>query len=182
MSRGGASVLHASSGGSGVSGSCGLEGRLVGVGVPVVRLPFAVDEMVSLADLARAHSLVVFFYPGVAPERDGEEDLGLARLWGWREHDPQFFGMGYRVVGVSTQSPEAQMQFALNELLGCTLLSDSDLLLADELGLPRMMVAGRLVYEPLTMVVRRGRIARVFYPVDPARDAVNVANWIKAHV
>lgn len=163
----------------------GLEQRLIGMDMPEVRLPFAPDAPVSLAELARRRSLVVFFYPGIAPEPVGEEqdeeaDVEADRMWGWREHDPELELLRYTVVGVSTQSPEAQAKLAAYELLGYMLLSDTELELAQELALPTMSVAGEELYEPLTLVVEDGRIARAFYPVlDPAGDATSVTNWIK---
>jgi hypothetical protein len=53
-------------------------------------------------------------------------------------------------------------------------LSDRDLLLADELRMPTTGRApnGERVYEPLTMLVRDGRIRWVFYLLDlPEPDA-----------
>jgi peroxiredoxin len=153
--------------------------------VPAVRLPFVLEAMVSLAELARRHSLAVFLYAGLTSQGDGEQEdvevgIEMARAWGWREHGAELEGLGYRVVGVSTQSPEVQLQFASDELLDYTLLSDIELLLADALRLPTRWVAGEWVYEPLTMVVQRGRIVRVFHPVeDLAGDAANITGWIR---
>lgn len=173
-------MQRAGCGGSGMSSSRGLGRRLVGVRAPAVELPFALDALVSLAKLARRRSLVVFFYPGMDQGRCGEqEDVDTARVSGWCEHESELGELGYMVVGVSSQSPSVQGQFASDELLGYMLLSDSELELARELGLPTRRVAGERVYEPLTVVVEHGRIARVFYPVDSAHDAETVMDWIR---
>jgi peroxiredoxin len=158
--------------------------RLLGVPAPVVRLPFAPGEVlpgstVSLAELSRRRSLAVFFYGGVVSRSAGEgraeeADVDDARLEGWREHEPELAELGYDVVGVSSQSPEMQAQVALDHMLSFTFLSDRDLLLADELGLPTTGrgPSGARVYEPLTMLVRDGRIRWVFYLLDfPELDA-----------
>jgi len=182
-----ASVLRAGSEGS-ACGSPALSWRLRGVRAPAVRLPFAPGEalpgsMVSLAELARRRSLAVFFYDRFVPEGAGDEDVELeqARTEGWREREPELEGLGYEIVGVSTQSPEAQAQFALDRMLSFAFLSDSRLLLADELGLPtRSGPAGERMYEPLTILVEDGRIAQVFYPLrSPRLDAEIVTAWIK---
>jgi peroxiredoxin len=163
----------------------------VGVSAPGVELPFALEGVVSLAALAGRHSLVVFFYPGVGPragESEGEGNGGngdgglnadVARVWGWREHEPELAEMGYVVVGISTQSAEEQLRFASSELVECVLLSDRELELAGVLGLPMVSVAGRRVYEPLTLVMVDGRIGHVVYPVDPERETTVVLDWIR---
>jgi len=179
----GPSVLLASSGGPEVSGSHRLAGRLVGVRVPAVALPFAPDALVSLVAMAYRRSLVVFFYEGVVQPGGGESregSVGMARVLAWRDREPELERLGYRVVGVSTTSPEVQALFASDEFVQYMLLSDGELELARELGLPtRSLAGGERVYEPLTMIVKNERIAHVFYPIiDPARGADTVMAWI----
>lgn len=177
-------ALRASCEGSSTGGSSGRE-RLVGVQAPALRLPFAPGEVlpgsvVSLAELARSGSLAVFFYGGVASKgaaRGRRRRVGIeagARVEGWRERESELEELGYRIVGVSSQSSEAQAQFALDRMVSSfTFLSDSELLLADELGLPTgREPAGEWAYKPLTLLVRDGRIWWVFYPLtSPAVDA-----------
>jgi len=187
---GGGLVFSAGCGGP-VGGLHGLWWRLCGVAAPAVRLPFAPGEllegsMVSLAELARRSSLAVFFYRGLGSGGVGDvldEEWGVerARVEGWRECEPELEEMGYEVVGASTQSLEVQAQFALDQLFSFMLLSDSGLLLAEELELPtKGELGGVRVYEPLTMLIRAERITWVFYPVDQTRDARNVTDWLRS--
>jgi peroxiredoxin len=189
VARGGL-VLSAGSGGP-VGGLHGLWWRLCGGAAPAVRLPFAPGElhegsMVSLAELARRRSLAVFFYRGpgaggVGDDRGEDWEVEMARVAGWRECEPELEELGYEAVGVSAQSSEAQAQFALEGMFSFTLLSDSRLVLADELQLPtKQEPDGVRVYEPLTMLVRAGRITWVFFPVDQSRDARNVTDWLRS--
>jgi peroxiredoxin len=180
----GSLVLSAGFGGS-TGGSSEWWARLVGMRAPAVRLPFAPGEalpgsVVSLAELARRDSLAVFFYSGVASKgaaRGRRGGVGIeagARVEGWRECEVELEELGYRILGVSSQSSEAQVQFALDRMVSSfTFLSDSELLLANELGLPTGRgPAGERVYEPLTMLIRDGCIWWVFYPLmSPAVDA-----------
>lgn len=177
----GLSVL-ASMGSSGTSGSCGSQSHLLGMRMPTVELAFVLEARVSLAKLARSHSLVVFFFGDVPVERQWKEepDVSTARVLAWGEHDHEFLELGYRVVGVGTQPSREQVKFAYEEMLGCMLLSDIELQIAHTLILPTRLIEGKWVYEPLTMVVREGSIVRVFYPVeDLLNDAVSVLDWIK---
>jgi peroxiredoxin len=165
--------------------------RLLGVSAPVVRLPFAPGEplagsVLSLADLARRRSLAVLFYGGVAAESAGERQVGVVqdvRMDGWRECEPELAELGFEVVGVSSQSSEEQVRFALDRMLSFVFLSDSELLLADELGLPtrRSTPDGERVYEPLTMLFEEERVAWVFYPLErPECDARLATERIRA--
>jgi peroxiredoxin len=188
-------LAKAAAGGS-VSGSGGLWGRLLGVRAPDVGLPFAPGEVVpgsvvSLAELARNHSLVVCFYGDLVPLGAGagegevcrEIDGERARARGWRDYDAELGELGYQVVGVSVQSPEVQAQFAGDWLLGFTLLSDNGLLLAEMLGLPkRKGLAEKWVYDAFTLLIQDGRISRVFYPISPPEhEAAIMTASIKTH-
>jgi len=190
----GSVVLRGDFSGGSTHGSSGLWRRLPGERVPALRLPFAPGEVlpgstISLADLARRRSLAVLFYADVVPDETGEsraggrQDLEDARLAGWREHEPELEDLGYWIVAVSSQSSEAQVEFAMDRMLSSFMfLSDSDLRLADELGLPTRMVSdGARVYETLTMLVRQGgRIWWVFFPLEhPERDAALVLERIR---
>jgi peroxiredoxin len=183
-------VLRAGSEGS-VDGSCGLSVHLLGMPVPAVSLQFApgalTGSMVSLADLVRHRWLVVIFYGGLVSEGIGDGGQGMdaelegVRMDGWREHEPELEEFGYDVVAVSSQSSEVQAEFALDWMLSFTFLSDSELLLADKLGLPtRTVQGGERVYVPSTIIMREELIVCVFHPVDPVRDAMNVRDWIRS--
>ncbi len=169
----------------------GLWGRLLDEPAPALRLPFAPGEalpgsMVSFAELSRRRSLAVVFSCGVVSGGAGEGRVGGvgvedARLEGWREHESELAELGYDVVGVSSQSSEVQVQFAMDRMLSSFLfLSDRELLLVDKLGLPTSRgPGGKRVHEPLTILMKDGRIWWVFYPVDnPKFDAAIVIERI----
>ena len=88
--------------------------------------------------------------------------------------------MRHRVVGVSSQSARSALSLASQEALPHVLLSDDRLELAEEMGLPTFEVDGMCRYERLTLIVRDGRVEKVFYPVpDPAAHAAEVAQWLR---
>lgn len=162
-------------------GSCGLAERLVGVEAPALELPWTAEAKTSLAELGRRRSLVVFFYPGVQTRTSGDEeaDVDTIRAWAWRDHESELRLLDHIVVGVSTQSVEAQMQWASLELLDYMLLSDSELKLAHVLGLPTTRITNQRAFDALTLIVRNGRIVHVFYPIDPVHDAEIVTDRIR---
>ncbi len=171
-------IVQASAGEPSSGGTRGL-GRLIGVPAPTVKLPFALEGTASLADFARRRSLVVFFYSGAPTGGYRDRDADAVRAHSWREHEGELEELGCLLIGVSAQSPAAQMQFATRKLLDCILLSDGKLKLADVLWLPTSSTdEGQRVYEPLTLIFQEERIARVLYPIDPSTEAAGVVEWL----
>jgi peroxiredoxin len=61
-------------------------------------------------------------------------------------------------------------------------VSDLGLTLAEHLRLPTFSAGGVVRYKRLTLVLNRGRISRLFYPVfPPDRHAAEVLAWLREH-
>jgi peroxiredoxin len=163
--------------------AAGLEGKAL----PPVSLTSTEGEAVDLASAATG-TLVVYVYP-----RTGVPGEPLPTGWmetpgafgctaencSFRDHAGQLAALGATVLGLSSQPLEEQREFAERERMPYPLLNDSELLLADELGLPTFHVAGMRLYSRLTFVAREGRIAKVFYPVfPPDSHAAEVLSWL----
>lgn len=83
------------------------------------------------------------------------------------------------IYGVSAQTRAEQREAAKRLHLPFPLLSDRDLALARALRLPLFTAGGRALLKRLTLVVRAGKIVKVFYPVfPPDRHAVEVLAWL----
>jgi peroxiredoxin len=88
--------------------------------------------------------------------------------------------LGAGIVGISTQSPAEQREFAEREHIPFPLLSDSGLHLADALRLPTFEAGGMTLYRRLTFVAEAGKILKAFYPVfPPDRDAGEVLGRLR---
>ena len=97
----------------------------------------------------------------------------------FRDHAGQLNALGAKVFGLSSQPLEEQREFAERERMPYPLLNDSDLLLAQELGLPTFDFAGMRLYRRLTFIARTGQIEKVFYPVFPPDEhAGEVLSWL----
>ena len=147
--------------------------------LPELELAWAADLWVSLVTLARESCLAIFFYRGVADGSSQMDDEDAARAIEWVDHEPELNQLGYSMVGISVQTVSSQAELIGGEPHRLLLLSDPQLEFAALLGLPTGEEHWGRVYEPLTMLVRDGRIARIFYPVDPARDASRAVEWIR---
>jgi peroxiredoxin len=165
----------------------GAADHLPGSQVPSVSLPSTLGGEIDLAEAARER-LVVYIYPRTGtpgqPSPEGWDDIPGARgctpqSCAFRDAREELAGHGAVLIGISTQTPAEQAEFAQREHIPYPLLSDHDLRLAGAMGLPTFEAGGLQLYKRLTFVAEQGRIAKVFYPVfPPDRDAANVLAWL----
>jgi peroxiredoxin len=137
---------------------------------------------VILSDLAIG-SLALYLYPdsiesGSAPRNATTTAETLHRAF--RDQKPSFELYHCCIAGV-TARPSAAMLSRPRDDPGHHLLSDPTLQLARELGLPTTTHAGRHAYEPQALVIQRGRIRHLFYPLAPHRCADQILAWLKLH-
>ena len=100
---------------------------------------------------------------------------------GFRDHSAELAALGARVAGVSAQSLDDQLEFALRNEMPFPVISDEWLDLARDPGLPTFDVDGLTLYRRLALIAERGRIVKVFYPVfPPDRNARDVVGWLGA--
>lgn len=160
-----------------------LQGRRL----PSLELEWMPGEWLDLRALA-AKPLVLYLQPGAATgvrvvqDEEDETSLGAdaAQSRGFAERALELAAMNHRVVGVSSQSAARHLTLAVREALPHVVLSDSRLELAEEMGLPTFESEGVCLYERLTLIIRQGRVEKVFYPIlNPAAHAAEVAQWLR---
>ena len=99
----------------------------------------------------------------------------------FRDHHAELEALGARVFGLSTQDTEYQREATQRLHLPFALLSDEDLAFADTLRLPTFEVDDMVLLKRLTLIIKDGRIEKVFYPVfPPDRSAEVVVGWLEA--
>jgi peroxiredoxin len=155
--------------------------------LPALALPSTDGGQIDLLASA-AGTLVLYLYPRTGrpgePLPPGWDQIPGARgctpqACAFRDHHPELEELGARVLGLSAQPLEDQIEFAERVGLPYPLLSDPELLLSKALRLPTFEVAGMRLYKRLTLIAHRGRIAKVFYPVvPPDRNAADAVAWI----
>ena len=164
--------------------------HLRGLPLPPLVLPSTAGEGVDLSDLPEPQT-VVYCYPmtGVPgkPLPEGWDMIPGARgctpqACGFRDHHRELSELKAGVYGLSTQTTEYQQEMAARLHLPCPVLSDAEFKFCDALRLPTFQINGVRLLKRLTMVVRRGRIEHVFYPVFPPNEsALQVIRWLRAH-
>lgn len=173
----------------------GAAAHLKGAVLPDHELPATDGSSVSLGKLKGC--LVLYAYPmtgrpGIALP-DGWDEIPGARgctpqSCSFRDHMAELRGAGAdHVFGISTQSTIYQREAAERLHLPFPLLSDEHLEFAKSLSLPTMKAdvdgQNNTLLKRLAMVVRNGKIEKVFYPVfPPEKNAANVWAWLQENM
>jgi DNA-binding HxlR family transcriptional regulator/peroxiredoxin len=146
---------------------------LVGTRVPTLTTDPPVDP------LADAAYTVLYCYPGSA--LSGIEDVPggagcTLESCTYRDRLDDFAALGARVIGVSTQRPDEQAEFARRNRIQFPLVSDVDLGLATALRLPTFRLHGTPRLKRLTLVVDRHRVVRgALFPIRDVTGSVEDA-------
>ena len=154
----------------------GAADHLPGTPLPPIDLQATDGNRVTLAALPGR--TIVYAYPWTG--RPGEpllvDDWDLIpgargctpESCGFRDHHADMLDAGVAAVfGLSTQDTGYQREVAERLALPYPILSDEGLELTRELRLPTFEVAGKTLQRRLSLLIRDGRIERVWYPVFP---------------
>lgn len=163
--------------------------HLVGLPMPDVRLASTAGDSVDLV-AATAVTAVIYVYPrtgvpGVEMPADWDAIPGARgctpQSCSYRDDYSAFQALGVDVYGLSTQSTQAQTEFAGREHIPFPLLSDPDRRLGSTLSIPTFTAGGEVLYRRVTLIVESGRIVHVRYPVfPPNRDADETLVWLRS--
>jgi peroxiredoxin len=155
---------------------------LIGQHIPAVSLQDRNGDPVNLERITIGW-VVYYFYPGtVDPPADGRdgpaEDALQHRAFG--AHEDAFAERRVRVIGVSSQLQQEQLDTVFTNRIGHSMLIDPDLILGRKLELPTFDLGGRQWYRRLTLVTRERKIRQVFYPVaSGARNPQQILAWLQ---
>jgi len=160
--------------------------QLLGLRLPSIALPATSGGKVELSSLAG--TTVLYCYP-----RTGRPDQEMPKGWNeipgargctpqscaFRDHYDELNTLRAGVFGLSTQNTGYQQEAAQRLHLPFALLSDGELQFVSALRLPTFEVGEMTLIKRLTLIVRDGRIVKVFYPVfPPDQNAQQVINWL----
>ena len=160
--------------------------HLTGMSVPSVRLESTAGRVIDLSTLAGRS--VVYCYP-----RTGKPDVEMPKGWndipgargctpescGFRDHFQELQALGANVFGLSTQESDYQREAAKRLHLPFEILSDAELTFVRALRLPTFDIEGMTLIKRITLILRDGKIEKVFYPVFPPDiHAAEVVAWL----
>ena len=169
--------------------------HLLGIRLPATTLQSSNNNTIDLSQIADRERAVFFFFPAAGrpgvPDPNGWSLIPGARgctpqLCDYRDATSEFEKFGVKLFGVSSQSHEDLVEIARRNRLRYELLSDEKLRLTNALHLPTFKVQSPVGLVPpvcirrLSLVVSKGRIGKVFYPVfPPDKNASEVLAYLK---
>ncbi len=169
----------------------GAADHLPGMHLPSISLPATTGDTIDLSQVG-APWAVIYVYPMTGrPDHElpiGWDSIPGARgctpqTSGFRDYEAELAGMGAEVYGISVQSPDYQQEMVARLGVEFPVLSDPAMKLGEALNLPTMEAGHMTLYRRLTMIVRRGRIEHVMYPVfPPDRNAADVVAWLRDRI
>jgi peroxiredoxin len=132
---------------------------------------------------------VLYLFPRISGP-DGDSPTGWDEIPGARGCTPEACAFrdrfsdlrasgATRVLGLSSQSVEEQAEAVSRLQLPFAMLSDPELRLATELGVPTFALGDSRFYRRLTLIASGRTIEKIFYPIDaPGENATQVLTWL----
>jgi peroxiredoxin len=158
--------------------------------VPPIPLPSTGGRNVVLAGESQKGRVVVYAYPRTGePGRDPPDTWNAIpgargctpQTCAFRDAHDELRKLGATVYGLSTQTTEYQREMAERLHLPFEVLSDAGLRLTKALRLPTFEFNGMTLLKRATLIVHRGEIEKVFYPVFPPDQSPQpVIEWLRS--
>ena len=149
--------------------------HLLGLQLPNIQLQATNGSLVNLS--AIKGRLVLYCYP-----MTGRPDVALPEGWdqipgargctpqscSFRDHYQEIKALDAEVMGLSVQDTAYQREMAERLHLPFNILSDSNHEFRKALNLPTFNVAGLTLLKRVTLVIDKGRVRAVHYPIFPS--------------
>jgi len=178
--------LHTLPDGTPIPRDDGACDHLPGASLPAILLPSTTGRDVDLSTLP--DRTVVYVYPCTGrPDRDplpGWNATPGARgctpqSCAFRDLHSELRALGVEVFGLSVQDSEYQREAVERLHLPFELLSDEGFHFIRALRLPTIEVSHQRFPQRVTLLLREGRIEKIFYPVFPPQEnAGEVLAWL----
>jgi len=167
----------------------GRASHLCGMPVPAIELKSTDGNYINLSSLSGV--TVVFAYPMMGspdtPLPDGWDQIPGARgctpqSCSFRDLYGEITSLGVKnLFGLSTQGTEYQREAVERLHLPFAMLSDEELNFSKALDMPTMVVAEMTLLKRITLVIHKGFIRKVFYPVfPPHKNALEVISYLSS--
>ena len=166
----------------------GASDHLLGHMLPNIILSDVNENLVDICNTYDEY-LVLYFFPMMGIDRNSLPQ-NWDRIPGARgctpqnisinKHKDDFQKHGAIPIGVSTQLIEELSRISHIMHFSQTLLSDPNLEFKEKLNLPTFRVGQKTFYKRLTLIIKKSRIIKVFYPVFPPDIHVfEILEWLK---
>lgn len=138
----------------------------VGDAAPRVSARDQDNTVINLASVYDKGPVLVYFYPKAGTPGCTAQACSL------RDAFPDFTKLNVQIIGVSSDSVEAQKKFALKQKLPFTLLADIDSSVAKAFGVPLIPLLG--VPQRQSFIIKDGKIAWIVRSAQTGDHAAEV--------
>ncbi|MGD1836432.1 MAG: peroxiredoxin [Nitrososphaeraceae archaeon] len=162
--------------------------HLLGMIIPDIKLESTKGGLLELKKI-ESNFLILYFFPMMAIS-EKKLPMGWDNIPGARGCTPQNIAinenmndlLNYHVttIGISTQSIIELANISLMRKFSQIILSDNKLKLKEKLNIPTFQIDNKIMYKRLTLVVKKSKIIKVFYPIfPPDKHIFEILNWLK---
>ena len=142
---------------------------------PGAALPALKDaDKLRLSDLRGKKNVVMFFYPKAMTRGCTIESCGF------RDVAEKFAAADTVIVGISTDTLDAQEQFTKKERLNFPLLADDQMKVSKQLGV--MSPRGKVTQRVTFIIDKQGTIRKIYTKVSPQDHPQEVLTYVKENL
>ncbi len=164
--------------------------HLVGMEIPDLSLSSSSGRSVNLREISQRKT-VLFIYPRAGSPLEVKCNYELWDLipgargctpqsCAFRDSYHEFLALGVEVFALSVQKTFVHKEFIERNHIPFQILSDSNYELVEKMNLPTFEFDGVKLIKRMTLILEKGKIIKVFYPVfPPDKNASEVLRWLK---
>ena len=166
----------------------GSTNHLLGLQIPDIILPSTKNPVLNISKIDSCYQ-ILYFFPMMATERyvpssqwneiPGARGCTPQNI-SMSKHDRDFQKYDAMVIGISTQSINELAELSSLRKFSQSIISDSNLQLQEKLNIPTFQFENKTMYKRLTLIVKKSKIAKVFYPIfPPDKHVFEILEWLE---
>ena len=162
--------------------------HLLGMNVPSITLPSTKGDSLDVCTGDMAFVVVYFFPMMGVPEKSlppkwnnipGARGCTLQNIT-FNEHKDDLLKYDAISFGISTQPIDELTKLSSLRKFSQSLLSDSSLKFQENLNIPTFQVENKTMYKRLTLILKKSKVIKVFYPVfPPDKHIFEILEWLE---
>jgi peroxiredoxin len=166
----------------------GSTNHLLGLQIPDIVLPSTKNSTLDLSKIESCYQ-ILYFFPMMATERyvpspQWNEIPGARGCTPQNisigKHSNDFQKYGAMVIGISTQPINELVELSSIRKFSQSIVSDSNLQFQEKLNIPTFQFENKIMYKRLTLIVKKSKIVKVFYPIfPPDKHVFEILEWLE---
>lgn len=164
--------------------------HLLGMNMPNIILPSTKGNLFDICKRDTHFTVLNFFPTMMILEKNlplGWNDIPGARGCtpqniAISQHKDDLLKYGATAIGISTQTINELSKISLIRKFSQVILSDNSLKFQQKLNIPTFQVENKTMYKRLTLILKKSKIVKVFYPVfPPDKHIFEILEWLESY-